>query len=114
LQALVKNNTVRYFSGVGGFGSSSGIGQWVQSACTVVPASAYGGSASSGSMPSGFPSGGMSGSGAAAPGSTQGPPPGFTPGGGAPSGSSGGAGFGGFGGGFGGGQQLYDCAGAVQ
>ncbi len=47
LQALVKNNTVRYFDGVGGGGfggggSSSGIGQWVQSACTAVPASDYG------------------------------------------------------------------------
>lgn len=80
LQALVKDNTVRYFLAGGGFGGRGGGDsnmQWVQSACTLVPSSAYGGTsaqpAAAGSG-SASPSGGMLGS-------TQTPPSGSLPGG---------------------------------
>jgi 4-amino-4-deoxy-L-arabinose transferase-like glycosyltransferase len=111
LQQLVKDNVVRYFLGVGGFGGgNSGIGQWVQSACTAVPSSDYSGSASQAAAVAGS----NPGSGPAGPGNAA--QPGQSPSTG-PGGFGGGAGgFGGRGGGFGGfgsGSQLYDCAHAV-
>jgi len=111
LQQQVKDNVVRYFLGVGGFGGgSSGIGQWVQSACSAVPSSDYGGSTSQAAGVAG----GNPGSGPAGPG--QSAQPGQSPSA-APGGFGGGAGgLGGRGGGFGGfgsGSQLYDCAHAV-
>ena len=80
LQALVKNNTVRYFlAGGGGFGGrgSDGNMQWVQSACTLIPSSAYGGEASPSVGVTGFGSGGATGGPA---GSGQAPVFGFGPG----------------------------------
>lgn len=41
LKALIKSNTVRYFYDIGGASGGAGIGQWVQSACTLIPASSY-------------------------------------------------------------------------
>ena len=77
LQALVKDNTVRYFLAGGGRGGADSNMQWVQSACTLVPSSAYGGTsaqpAAAGSGSAGL-SGGMLGS-------TQTPPSGSLPGG---------------------------------
>jgi 4-amino-4-deoxy-L-arabinose transferase-like glycosyltransferase len=63
LQALVRAGTVRYFllDGVGGRGGPGGSGnaqltQWVESSCSLVPASAYG--SASGAGVSGFGAGG--------------------------------------------------------
>jgi 4-amino-4-deoxy-L-arabinose transferase-like glycosyltransferase len=58
LQQLVKENVVRYFLGVGGFGGNNEIGQWVQSACTAVPSSEYSGSSA---QPANIPGGGPGG-----------------------------------------------------
>jgi 4-amino-4-deoxy-L-arabinose transferase-like glycosyltransferase len=126
LQQLVSNNTVRFFMGVGGFGGNSGIGGWVESACKAVPTSDYE-TVNTQALSYGVPAAGVPGVGGASTGQA-------TAGRG-PAGLGGGTsvgpgelgvagGFGGFGrggaggfaggfGGFGGGQQLYDCAGAV-
>ena len=88
LQALVKDNTVRYFLSGGGFGGRGGGDsnmQWVQSACTLVPPSAYGGSSVQSTPAS--PSLGF-GSAGGTSGGTQVPPPGVTRGGAQANGST--------------------------